>query len=101
MASLFWYFYSMKSKTLFVILGITLGLLAVPAIAMFFSDEVNWGPGDFVVAGLLIFGLGTAIALARKKAKRHPWVIVLIVLFFLLLWAELAVGVFGSPIAGD
>ena len=91
----------MTSKTLFVILGITLGLLAVPAIAMFFSDEVNWGPGDFVVVGLLIFGLGTAIAFARKKAKRHPWVIALIVLFFLLLWAELAVGVFGSPIAGN
>jgi hypothetical protein len=34
---------------------ITVGLLMIPAIAMQFSDEMNWGPGDFLVAGALLF----------------------------------------------
>mgnify|MGYP003342593598 CR=1 FL=1 len=94
----------MKSKTALRILGVTLCLLAIPAIGMLFSDDVSWGPEDFLVAGGLIFGLGVLIAFARQrisKKRRRIVVIAFGILVFLLLWGELAVGIFGSPIAGN
>lgn len=86
------------------VFGVTLCLLAIPAIAMLFTDDVNWGPEDFLVAGFLIFGLGVLIALARQRiSKKHNRITIITmgILMFLLLWLELAVGVFGSPIAGN
>lgn len=94
----------MKSKTVFRVFGVTLCLLVIPAIGMLFSDDVNWGPEDFLVTGGLIFGLGVLIALARQrisKKRRRIAVIAFGILVFLLLWLELAVGIFGSPIAGN
>ncbi len=64
----------------------------------------NWRPGDFFVAGILIFGAGLLLDLtARKLASSKYRVIacVAIVAAFLLTWAELAVGVFGTPFAGS
>lgn len=103
-ALFFSYFYWVKPKTALRILGVTLCLLAIPAIGMLFSDDVNWGPEDFLVAGFLIFGLGVLIALARQrisKKRRRIVVIAFGILVFLLLWGELAVGIFDSPIAGN
>ena len=94
----------MKFKTALLILGVTLCLLAIPAIGMLFSDDVNWGPEDFLVTGFLIFGLGVLIALARHRISNVRTRIVVIasgILIFFLFWLELAVGVFGSPIAGN
>lgn len=72
-------------------------LLVIPLIAMRFSAEVNWGAGDFLVAGALLALLGLAIDLAlRIPAARRArgGAITLAVAVFLLVWAELAVGVF-------
>ncbi len=81
-----------------------LSLLFIPLIAMQFSEEVNWSAGDFVVMGTLLLGLGYGIYFISKqkvrKGSRAFW-IVLLILAFLLLWAELAVGIFGSPLAGS
>lgn len=81
-----------------------LPLLLIPAIAMQFTQEVQWSIGDFLVMGVLLFCLGAALDLLRQKIfsrpKRRIWTLV-VVLFFLLLWAEMAVGIFNSPIAGD
>ena len=33
-------------------------LLAIPALAMQVSDEVNWTVSDFVFAGVMIIGTG-------------------------------------------
>ncbi|WP_207759190.1 hypothetical protein [Sandarakinorhabdus cyanobacteriorum] len=72
------------------------GLLALPAIAMQFSTEVNWGPEDFVAAALLLgitgLGLEVAAALPRRSWRRRGAIITLAAL--LLVWAELAVGIF-------
>jgi hypothetical protein len=79
-------------------------LLLVPLIAMQFTSEVNWTLSDFVVAGVLLFGTGIMCELVMRKVKEVEKRIVicgviLIVLF--LIWAELAVGVFGTPFAGS
>lgn len=79
-------------------------LLALPAIAMLFTAEVNWGPEDFAVGGVLL--LGTAFVLDRVLgsgwSRRTMLVAAATVLLgLLLIWTELAVGLFGSPLAGS
>ena len=34
------------------------GLLALPAVAMRFTDEVQWGPEDFLVMGIMFGTVG-------------------------------------------
>lgn len=71
---------------------------------MQFSNEVNWSIMDFVVAGVLLFGTGLTIEFVLRKVKtRKNRILVcgIIILLLLLLWTELAVGLFGSPIAGN
>ncbi|WP_293930373.1 hypothetical protein [Sphingobacterium sp. UBA6645] len=79
-------------------------LLCIPIVAMQFTNEVNWNAFDFLVAGILLFGTIFIIDLLWRnvKNKRNFWIGTAIVLFLLIiLWAELAVGIFGSPIAGS
>lgn len=81
---------------LFVAL-ITVLLLLVPLIAMQFTSEVRWGPGDFLAAGGLIFGTGVGMVLAARYTKRAGHRVALIgvlALAFAVVWAELAVGIF-------
>ena len=87
----------MKHKRLIVILLISSIILLVPFIAMQFTDEVNWKASDFVVGGFLIFGtgIGCEIVLRLVKKPKSRIVMCLTLLFALLLiWAELAVGIF-------
>ena len=78
-------------------------LLGIPALAMTWTDEVNWSLLDFCLMGVLLLTLSFAIRLIRLRFPQHQKrvYIVVVILLFLLLWAELGVGVFGSPIAGD
>ncbi len=83
---------------------IPVALLSIPALAMLFTNEVNWNAFDFLVAAVLLFGTVFIIDLLRRNInnKRNFWIgtaIVLLLLF--LLWAELAVGIFGTPLAGN
>ena len=79
-------------------------LLLVPLIAMQFTNEVDWSLFDFVIAGVLLLGTGLLCELVIRKVKKIEYRIaicaaLLIVLF--LIWAELAVGIFGTPFAGS
>lgn len=79
-------------------------LLLVPLVAMQFTTEVNWSFFDFLIMGVLLFALGTSIEYARrhvKVAENRIAIIFFLVLLFLLIWAELAVGVFGTVFAGS
>lgn len=79
-------------------------LLLVPLVAMQFTSEVKWSPFDFLVAGFLLFGTGLVVELILRKVKTTPYRIALCAgaLFILfLIWAELAVGIFGTPFAGN
>lgn len=94
----------MKNKRLKIIFLSVLFLLFIPLIAMQFTDEVNWTLSDFVVAGVLLLGTGLIFDLILRKIKslKYRIVISLILLIVLLLiWAELAVGIFGSPLSGN
>lgn len=71
-------------------------LLLIPAAAMRFTEEVSWGPGDFVVAAVLLLAAGVAVVLAtRLRSRAHRFGVIGLVTFGLLVvWAELAVGLF-------
>ena len=74
----------------------TLAILLVPAVAMRFTHEVNWGPGDFLVGGALLAGTGLAYVLTKRRIAGRPGRLLLgglLALGLLLVWAELAVGV--------
>ena len=87
------------------ILGvIILCILSIPLIAMQFSTEVDWSLNDFAFAALLLFGTGLLTIMLYSKIKTSKYYLVLliiVVLAFILLWAELAVGIFNSPISGS
>lgn len=79
-------------------------LIFVPLIAMLFTQEVNWTPSDFLIAGILLMSVGLTFELILRKVKTVRNRIVLSAILFLLLflvWAELAVGIFGTPFAGS
>jgi hypothetical protein len=82
------------------LLGVALAtalLLLVPALAMHFTAEVAWGPGDFVVAGVLLFGAGAAAVMGLRHVRgtgRRIGVIFTIAFGLAVVWAELAVGLF-------
>ncbi|MGB9990443.1 hypothetical protein [Pseudoduganella rhizocola] len=79
-----------------VFLG-TAVLLMIPAIAMQFTREVNWGPGDFLVAAVLLIGSGLLFQAAMSKLSTRRFRLAAgsaVVLGLLLVWAELAVGIF-------
>lgn len=78
-------------------------LLSVPFFAMLFTDEVDWGIMDFTIMGILLFGTGFVCEFIMRMVKSAQNRIILcgtILLIFFLIWAELAVGIFGSPFAG-
>jgi hypothetical protein len=78
-------------------------LLLLPLLAMQFTDEVAWNPFDFAVAGVLLIGTGLLYVLAAKMVSNPRYRIALGVAFALalfLVWAELAVGIAGTPFAG-
>lgn len=79
-------------------------LLLIPLIAMQFTEEVNWTAFDFLVAGGLLTGaaLTVSVLAERLKQPKHKLALTLVALaVVLVLWAELAVGLFGSPLAGS
>jgi len=86
-----------------IILTVAL-LLLIPLIAKQFTDEVKWTSFDFIVAGVLLFGTGLGCELVLRKVKKakHRIIICLIILAaFMLIWLELAVGIFGPPFGGS
>jgi len=87
-----------------IILSLTTFILAIPLVAMQFTNEVDWTLSDFVTAGILLLSTGLAIELVIRNLKTgmlRTIVLVVILLALFLIWAELAVGIFGTPFAGN
>jgi len=79
-------------------------LLLIPLIAMQFTNEVNWGILDFVVAAILLLAAVFTYEFILRKVKgpkNRTILSVVLLIIFLLIWAELAVGIFGTPFAGS
>src|SRR5687767_13358692 len=94
----------MKNKRLFIIILIIILLLLLSSAAMHFTDEVNWTLSDFVIAGVLLLGTGLTLEFVMRKVtqpQRRIAIILALLAILFLVWAELAVGIFGTPFAGN
>ena len=79
-------------------------LLIIPLIGISFTDEFDWSLSDFIVAGLvlLVFSLTANFIVFRiSNRNRRVFFMTILLILFLLVWAELAVGIFGTPFAGS
>lgn len=89
--------------------GIVLGAIALLLIPFMLQLTIgtgidgkgfNWRLGDFVVFGLLLLGTGLSVELVMRKVKSTSKRILIcgvVLLVFLLIWADLAVGIFNIP----
>ena len=72
-------------------------LLLLPFIASFLTKEINWSLLDYIMMALLLAFFATAIVFIKSKFESllaRKIAIIIIFLVFLLIWAELAVGIF-------
>ena len=79
-------------------------LLLIPYLAMKFTGEVNWTAIDFIAAGVLLLGTGLACEFVMRKVKKFEYRIAIsaaVLLALFIVWAELAVGLIGTPVAGS
>lgn len=93
----------MSKKLAFIVL-VAGAILMVPLGAMHFTDEVNWNLFDFSVAGTLLVGTGVMYVLLATKfntARSRSVLVITLMVALILVWAELAVGIFGSAVAGS
>ncbi|MFC4211169.1 hypothetical protein ACFOWA_08260 [Pedobacter lithocola] len=87
-----------------IMLIITAVILSIPLVAMQFTTEVNWTLLDFVAAGVLLLSTCLAIEIVIRNVQNSNFRAVLffiILMALFLIWAELAVGIFGTPFAGS
>jgi hypothetical protein len=95
---------SLTRPILYVLAG-TLLVLLIPLVAMRFTSEVNWSPFDFFVMGCLLLGVGVTYVLITRYARHFVFRLAALAAVgttFLLVWANLAVGLIGAgPHAGN
>lgn len=75
------------------------GLLITPAVAMRFTDEVQWTTSDFVFAGVILIGAGVITELAVRTSSDWSYRIgagLAVLASVLLFWVNGAVGIIGS-----
>jgi len=95
---------TIQNKRLTGILLTVALLLLIPFTAMQFTGEVKWTLFDFIVAAVLLAGTGLLCELVLRKVKKMGHRIALCAMLLtalLLVWLELAVGIFGTPFAGQ
>jgi len=78
-------------------------LLLIPFILNKSIEGFNWKLSDFVMMCALIFSCLSLVDFFKRKyrGKSKILAIIIITMVFILLWIELAVGIFGSPLAGN
>lgn len=92
-----------NKRLMLIVSGVTI-LLMIPFVAMQFTTEVNWSPFDFVVAAVLLLGTGLLCELVLQNVPSFKGRLLLcgaLLFLLMLVWAELAVGIFGTPFAGS
>lgn len=93
-----------QNKRLFAIVLTVALILLLPLVAMQFTDEVDWKLLDFMIMGVLLLSTGLMIELVIRRVRNMDYrigIIAIILLALFLIWAELAVGIFGTPFAGS
>jgi len=92
-----------STQLLYVLLG-SAAILMLPLLAMQLSNEMKWGPFDFGIFGLMLMTIGSLYVFVSRlvRTRQQRMIVGLgLGLVFFLCWAELAVGIFGSPFAGS
>ncbi len=80
--------------------SIAAALLVAPAIAMHFTDEVDWTAGDFAFAAIMIGGFGLLVEwFVRQSADwcYRAAMLIALAVSFAILWSNAAVGIIGEP----
>lgn len=75
------------------------GLLITPAVAMRFTEEVQWTTADFLFAGIILIGAGVIGELAVRASGAWSYRIgagLAVLASVLLIWINGAVGIIGS-----
>jgi len=71
---------------------------------MQYSDDLHWTLFDFGVAAVLLLAVGFACEVIMKHTRSKERRVIAFAAVFLVLalvWIELAVGLFGTPFAGN
>ena len=92
----FFLFLNMSKRIFYPLL-----LLFIPLIGMKITDEINWSPFDFIIMGFLLTILGAGINFVinyTKNFENRTLYIGILVLIFLLIWAQLSVCIFDTYI---
>lgn len=90
-----------KSTIIFAVPSV---LLVAAILGNLFVEDWSWSPFDFIIAAALLFGTASFISLvirSEKSLRYKLMVSAMIILALATVWIELAVGVFGSPVAGN
>ena len=84
---------------------ITFGfVLSIILLFNIISDEFDWDLFDFIILFIMMIFAGASFEFVSriiKNEKNQKILFVIIIFSFLLIWAELGVGIFNSPFAGD
>ena len=93
-----------QKQTILAIFAVPALLMAAAFLGNLFVEGWNWSRFDFILAAILLFGTAGLISLVRaivKNSKYKILISLLIVVILVLVWMELAVGLFGTPFAGS
>ena len=75
----------------------------MPLVGLIFF-ELDWSGFDFLIMASLILSLSVLINLIifyLSSSRLKLLLVFIVAIIFLLIWAELAVGIFGTPLAGN
>jgi hypothetical protein len=92
-----------SNRQLLIILSSSI-LILIPLIAMQFTNEVNWTLSDFVVAAILLQGTGLMCEFVLKNVAQLKYRIAIcgiLIFTLIIMWAELAGGIIGTPFGGN
>lgn len=78
-------------------------VLLVPLIGMLVSDDIDWSLLDFAIVSMLLAVIGVAFYMVMNRSGNLEQNIIgfALGLIALLVFAELAVDIFGTPFAGS
>jgi len=91
-------------QTNLLIFAIPALLLAAAFFCNLFVKGFDWSLPDFIIAAILLFGTVLIINFVINSRKSFSSKVIIcgtVLLVLILIWIELAVGIFGSPFAGS
>jgi len=95
--------YMLNSRLKKILICITV-ILIIPVFGKLFTDDFQWTLPDFIIGAILLYGTGLMIDFILRKIQKisHRIALCGFILFLLIsIWAELAVGLIGTPFAGN